>query len=156
LDSYAYQLPKDVDNVPEELRKGINAYKADQIEQATKLLKEPIYNEILSPINEKLEYGSSKGIRSEKDKLNLDTNKEALRHLYLGLSLLKNNQIDKALSEIAKAKTGDTKSSAEWYEALCFLKLKQMDKAKKILVGIASNSQNPYEADANEILNALN
>lgn len=156
LDSYAYQLPKDIDSVPTELRKGITAYKTDQTQQAIKLFKEPIYNEVLSPKNEKPEYSSSKGTQVEQEKLKLDTNKEAYRHLYLGLSYLKTNQIDNALSEITKAKIGVTKSSAEWYEALCYLKLKQIDRAKTILESISNNPQNPYEADALEILNALN
>ena len=72
--------------------------------------------------------------------------------LMKGCSLMELNKFDKALTEFGKFETKDYTlytETAEWYQALCYLKTLNTDKAKTTLAAIIdSNSSFTKEAEA--------
>jgi predicted negative regulator of RcsB-dependent stress response len=77
--------------------------------------------------------------------------------LYLGLSYLETNKIDKAIAQLQSlsAKEGANSASTEWYLALAYLRAKEIEKTKAILENLKKMEENTYQEKATILLQKL-
>jgi len=77
--------------------------------------------------------------------------------LYLGLSYLETNQVEKAIMQFQALSSKESANSvvAEWYLALAYLKTKKIKKAKISLSKLKKLEGNPYQKKATLLLEKL-
>ncbi len=78
--------------------------------------------------------------------------------LYKGIALLAENETGKALIPLRKAAAGMehvVSNNAEWYLALCYLRLKQLDQAEYRFHLIAEKEVHPFQDDAEMVYQYL-
>jgi TolA-binding protein len=77
--------------------------------------------------------------------------------LYLGLSYLESNKIEKAITQFQNLSSKETANQAiaEWYLALAYLKAKKIEQAKTVLSKLENTATNPYQKKATTLLQKL-
>lgn len=77
--------------------------------------------------------------------------------LYLGLSYLETNQVEKSIMQFQALSSKENANSvvAEWYLALAYLKIKKIKKAKTSLNKLKKLDGNPYQKKATSLLEKL-
>lgn len=77
--------------------------------------------------------------------------------LYLGLSYLESNKVEKAMVQFQNlsSKESANQAVAEWYLALTYLKAEKPKQAKVILNKLKNLENNPYQKKANSLLQKI-
>ena len=77
--------------------------------------------------------------------------------LYLGLSYLESNKIEKAIAQFQSISSKETANQAvaEWYLALAYLKIENVEQAKTILSKLKNADTNPYQKKATTLVQKL-
>ncbi len=85
-----------------------------------------------------------------------ENEKTGFLYLYEGICYLETGEPEKALRSFdrARQKSESLKGQAQWYSGLTYLKMEDIPNAREIFT-MLSESDNPYQSDANEILNQL-
>lgn len=152
--AYANEPPTELGAVPAGLQEGISAYQNNELDVAIAQLQKPLLATPKAtdgpPSGEKT-YGSS---RDPKPVLEPATTRQ-YRQLYLGLSYLKANQIQQALTTLKQVDQVALRPTAQWYQALCYVQLNQPESAIRLLKAIVSQPDHPYYADAQPLLESL-
>lgn len=152
---YAAQQPKDLPTAPTELQEAVQAYRSDKPDAAIAALKkqpQPTPDAPATNPDGKPLFGSSQNSNPpQPDAAEPSAQTQQFRYLYLGLSYLKKGDAAQAVGQLKKVKTASLKPTAEWYEALALLKLKQQEEAKRILTRIKNNPEHLYNLEAEEL-----
>ena len=74
--------------------------------------------------------------------------------LYLGLSYLESNKTTKAIAQFQDLASRENTQAftVDWYLALAYLKVEQIEKAKTILSKLKNGETNPYQEKAKALL----
>lgn len=147
---YASQQPKDLPATPSELQAAVQAYQANKPDEAIAALRkqpQPTPDAPATNPDGKPLLGSSQN----NDTPLPSAQTQQLRYLYLGLSYLKKGEAAQAVGQFKKVKTASLKATAEWYEALALLQLKQTTEAEALLKKIKNNPNHPYQLEAEEV-----
>ncbi|MBL4648325.1 MAG: tetratricopeptide repeat protein [Aureispira sp.] len=77
--------------------------------------------------------------------------------LYLGLSYLESNKIEKAITQFQSLSSKETANQtiAEWYLALAYLKAEKIEQAKTVLNKLKNTETNLYQKKATTLLQKL-
>ncbi len=124
---YKYYQPYEIDNDRNSLIEGIKAYESKKFETSLKLLEE-----------------------TKSD------NATIARDFYLANSSIANSQFKKAILHLEKIVTDSNNYyyDASWYLGLCYLKIGELEKCKKIMSEL-SDTEILYKTHANKLINEL-
>lgn len=165
--AFAAESPQNVGTVPADVREGVAAYENNDPDKAIAALKKP--DRPTAPVEPTFGVGAdstdgSKGVTTSKSTTTSQGTTVGAespttgqyRSLYLGLSQLKNGQPALALASLKRVSLPRLKPTAQWYEALCYVQLKQPDKARALLETITRQPDHPYLTEATALLETLN
>lgn len=140
LDNIASQLQTSIDKMDENPDKAIKQLQA--LGRTNAGLKQ----------RDSLTYGSTESNNVSKPLLNAVA--ENQRKFFLGLIYLRKQNSIEAIKYFQQIQA-PLKANANWYMALAYIQNSDSEKARKILQIIVNDKTNPYQEDANEILDEL-
>lgn len=151
---YANALPKGIGTVPDALHSPVTDYEQGRLNPAIAALRRPL--RAVQTTESIPEFGASPDQSTSGHAMIIETPQVAnYRQFYLGLSYLKNSEPRRALNALEQVNSTSLTPAADWYRALCYLKLKQNDQAKAVLKSIENKPQHPYQAEAGQLITTL-